>query len=75
MDRKYLPPQVQDKMQNMTEEQQQQFEKRIRYLFDRSRQYSHQQMQDCLKPINLENITPAEHYQTEAKRHYRDLKT
>jgi hypothetical protein len=32
-------------------------------------------MQDCLKPINLENITPEEHYQTEQTRHYKALKS
>jgi hypothetical protein len=44
MDRKYLPPEVEQKMNQMSAEQAEQFEKRIRYLFDRSRQYSHQQM-------------------------------
>jgi len=34
-------------------------------LFVRSRQYNHKQMEDCLKPCNLDNIPMQEHYTTE----------
>ena len=36
--------------------------------FQRSRMYSHKRVEDCLKPMNLENITPEEHYRTETMR-------
>jgi|LauGreDrversion4_2_1035121.scaffolds.fasta_scaffold295040_1 hypothetical protein len=44
-------------------------------LFVRSRMYNHKQMEDCLKPMNLENITPQERFTTEQARHYRSLKS
>lgn len=58
------------------EEPSDEYKRKVRELFERSRQYCHKQMENCLKPINLENvITLNEHYQTETKRQFQPLKS
>jgi hypothetical protein len=58
MDYRYLPPQIGEKLLSMDPKEAEAWERKIRHLFDRSKQYSHKQMQDCLKPMNLDKITP-----------------
>jgi hypothetical protein len=41
MDYKYLPPQIGERLLAMSPEEAEVWERKIRHLFDRSKQYSH----------------------------------